>query len=93
MGVIKCGFLNQFLIDKEDYRFRYVESSSLIGSIWILMVFFFAKYLFKSFTITSAMIPITKPEMNSPTIAGSFYYVMQPFNFVHENSLRLTAKQ
>jgi hypothetical protein len=50
--LIKCGFLNQFLIDKEDYRFRSVESSSLIGSIWIFNgIVFLAKYLFKSFTI------------------------------------------
>jgi hypothetical protein len=45
MGVKKCGFLNQFLIDKEDYRFRSVESSSLIG-IWIFNgIVFLAKYL------------------------------------------------
>jgi hypothetical protein len=51
------GFLNQFLIDKEDYRFRSVESSSLIGSIWIFNgIVFLAKYLLNPFTITSAMI-------------------------------------
>jgi hypothetical protein len=48
------------------------------GSIWIFngIVFSCQMSFFKSFAITSAMIPIAKPEMNSPTIAGLLYYVI-----------------
>jgi hypothetical protein len=56
-----------------------------------MVLFFLAKYLLNPFTITSAMIPITKPEMNSPTIVG-VPLLCDAIQFCTENSPPTNSK-